>query len=134
MLSWNRGSTGAGFQDRLDGLVREGAKRESSRAGVLQTIFSVLLFQPQDPQAAAVSLDGIGSGGEDRLHHLFGIGADRGAPRDQAGGRPLLVLAMGRGQMFLQGGVPSLEEAAGVGRHSLPLVEDLHGAGRTAVP
>ena len=66
--------------------IRPRAGRERAGARGIEPVRAMLLRQPQDAQARAIALLGMGPALEQRLDERLGVAPDRGAPADQRRG------------------------------------------------
>ena len=80
---------------------RDGPGRDGFRPGGIETA-----EQPQDPEAGAESLLGMGSTAEHRDDEPLGVRPDRAGPAPEALGRPLGIAPMGTGHVLGIGTVP----------------------------
>src|SRR5260370_12974769 len=77
------------LEDRFHVPVRARAGGQGTRARRFQTIMTVLLAEPQDPEAGAIPLLRMATLGEDRLGELRRLGSHRARPSDDASRPPL---------------------------------------------
>src|SRR3989338_3702266 len=117
----------SGGEDVLDGAVAVSAEAVGAGAGGFQPVGAARLAQPQQAQAGAVTLFGVGAAGEDGLHHPGGGGAGLLGPGDDARRGPLSVSPMGAGHVLGVGRTPAPAEEPDVGRHPVALEEHLDG-------
>jgi len=115
------------LEDGVD--VTVGASLDSAGAGTssLQPVRAVALSQPQDAEARAIALLGMGPIRENRLHQRGGLRADGAAPVDEARGGPLEVALMRLRHVGGIGRVVASDEAPPMGGEALAAVKDLDG-------
>jgi hypothetical protein len=115
----------AGLQDRVDRGVGARADLERALAGGLEPFGRMGAGQPQDAEAGAEALLGMGALAQDRGDQRLGAGADRrGLAPDLLRG-PVGVAPMARRHVVAQGGVAAVRRAAQMGGDALAVVEDL---------
>ena len=120
------------FEDRLDVTIRPRAGGDRPGAGGVEPFGPVLLRQPQDAQARAIALLGMGPALEQGLDERFGVAPDGGAPADQAGGAPLQMRAMRLRHVVRDGRVAAGQIAAHMQPHAHAAQEHVDGRRRQA--
>lgn len=136
MVEGKRGLNGrAGFaiqivlQDRIDAAPGNGVDAEGSVTGSLQTFVAIGLGQAQDAERGTVALLGMSARPQDVIDGSLGVGADLGRPVEETLAVPPGHPLMGRRQMRVSGGMPTLGDGARVAGESLALLEDFDRAG-----
>src|SRR3989442_15291743 len=90
----------AALKDRRDMPVGAGAGGQRPATRRLKPRGVVALGEPEDPQAGAVALLGMGAVGQDGGHEGRGLRADRGRPVHEAPGPPAPVRLNPRGALL----------------------------------
>ena len=90
-----RGAVEPVLQDRVDVAVRTTADRECAGTSSLEAIATILLVEPDDPEARAEAMLGVLPLDEDLLDELRGVVADRPQLLCQYP-RPLLIAGQDR--------------------------------------
>lgn len=121
-------------EDGFDADVGAGAEMQGAFAGGLQSFGAGGLAQPQEAQAGAETLFGMGATGGDVFHDPRTMRAGLLGPLHDPAGGPLQIALMRLGPMFLDRGEPSALMAAGVRGHALAALKQLDGVfGQTHV-
>ena len=90
---------------------------QGAPSGCFHPVIAQGFAQLDDAQGGAVALFGMGPVRQDLRHNPGAVGPDGFDPFQDAAGRPLQILLMGLGPVFLQRGEAAWQRAAQVGRH-----------------
>ncbi len=130
MVEWQFGRLGrtrqrlaieAVLKDRADRAVGSGADLEPAPARRLEPFGAVLAGEPQDAEASAEALLGMGPAAQDDLDEGVGVGADGGSLALDAFVGPAGMATMSRRHVLGHGGVTAASAAQQVTGDTLAL-------------
>jgi len=113
------------FEDRSDRTDRARLDHGAARAGSLQPRLAVGLLQPEDAQAGAEALLGMGAIGHHRLQERLGRRPDATGRGHHPRRRPFGMAAVRAGHMLGDRRVAAPARRLRVAGNTLPLMEDL---------
>jgi len=115
-------------KDGVDRAVGPGADLEAAPAGRLEALDAVVAGEPQDAEAGAEALLGMGPAAQDHVDQGGGVGSDRARLALDALVCPAGVAAMGTRHVLGHGGVAAAGAAQQMAGDTLALVKQLDGA------
>lgn len=122
----------AGFEDRLDTLIRTRVSIAGPKGGGFQSIRTIGFSQTQDSQTGTEALFGMRAGLKNLFHQTCGRWPNTGRPMDESFWRPFQITLMRFGAMRIHRRVTACFVAARVRRHSFALMKDRDGHRRKA--
>src|SRR5436853_247453 len=117
------------LQNRFDALVGTSMERDGAARGRLHSLGGVLLGEPQNAEAGAVTLFRVALGGHDVIQQSGGRRTDRLSPVHQPGGRPLQMPLMRLGPVVVDGGRLMGHLAPRMTSHAQAAMKNLHRGG-----
>ena len=127
-----RGAVQAVFEKGFATFIGTGADGEGPAAGRFQPRGAVAFPQPHEAYTRPEALLGMGTRGENALHHSCGGCPTGGRPPHQPLRGPFCVMLVGSGPVRSDRAVAPFEARAQMTRHAGPFVEDLDHPGAHA--